>query len=640
MTNFEDPPQTMRPSHPVVSALEAHTFVGLMEGVLAPGEWRVDTTNGFWWIPHRLRHDIEIVETEQDSDLSRWACRSTFLLCIDVEDTENALNMCDYLNQRGLGGAAWFDLEQKSIFFTSTTNLDPVNWFTAFLFSQTVPRLVGLLENFAPTLADLVSGKVPDAVHPVHGRRSTPDQFLSESLLATEQPEATCGLWWSPREIRAFRRAMRFRLQQDGDFELADQIDPDDYDKDATSSSNLELEVIWSTPDSDSWTSLSVGEGRHPEYGFGLEFILTTSLLFGEDLGQNPTPESDSMTKLVANTLNAHQAITCAAPIGLGAWMSWRGQLVHETFLYPQLVSVLQTLAGEHVGEVVALLAIMCTRHEATLLKTLEGIRLFAGDPANVSDQRWNGVVQNAGSYPIFGSSDELFREMYSTYPLNRLIEPVELDQNGFKLATQTTFASMGIFNPSGPTVGSIEIAINYRLGTALLLERVRHPHHPSVCVHAVLDQSGFADIDRLLEEMIGQLQWGSPFEWFDTKHSSEKDVAAMRRGLRAFAQAHSDEDYASRAIALVETCDDPWLRVDHGFEPSSAAGPDEDPIELWIYAISHAANIDNHCAFIRSAWEGATAYVSGLRRGSPDDAASEAQAEADRYRLNTLQRK
>ena len=639
MTNFEEPPQTMRPSHPVVSALEAGTFQDLMEEALVPEEWRVETTNGFWWIPHRLRHDIEIVERQQNSDVSSWACRSTFLLCIDVEDTENALNMCDYLNQRGLGGAAWFDFDQKSIYFTTTTNLDPVSWFTAFIFSETVQRLVGQLENFAPTLADLVGGKVPDAVHPVHGRRSTPDQFLSESLLSTEQPEAACGLWWSPREIQAFRRALRFQLQQDGAFEVADQIDPDEYDEDATSPSNLNQEVIWTTPDSDSWTSLSVGEGRHPEYGFGLELILATSMLFGEDLGQDSIPKSDLGSKLVANTLNADQALTCAAPLGMGAWMTWRGQLVHETFLYPQVVAKLQYLAGEFVGEVIALMAGMCGHHLSTLWETLDDICLFAGKPTNVSDRRWSGVVQNAGLHPMFGSCDELFRNVYSTYPLNQLIEPMELDEDGFKLATQPTFASMGIFNPIGPTVGSIELAINYRLGAALLLERVRHPLYPSVRVHAVLDESGFAKVDRLLEELIGQLQW-STFDWFDTKHSSEKDVAAMRRGLRAFAQAQPDEDHARNALALVETLNDPWFRVEQGFEPSSAAASDADPIELWINVISHAANIDNHCAFIRSAWEGAAAYSSGLRQGSADAAAREAQAATDFFRMNTWDRK
>jgi hypothetical protein len=272
------------------------------------------------------------------------------------------------------------------------------------------------------------------------------------------------------------------------------------------------------------------------------------------------------------------------------------------------------------------------------LWRLYEAIRRDVAEPAHLDELRWHGVGMNAGQFQKFVSTDDLFRAMYSTHRLNQLIDPVDLGVDGFGLATETTLATMGIFNPSGPTVGSIEIAVNYRIGAALLLERSRHPHYPTTQVHAVLDRDGFNNIDRLLEGLVGRLEW-STFDWWDIRTATDRDAAAMRRGLQRFAVAHPDNDYERLALELLETLHDPWARVDHGFETSLVAPVETDPIGLWIEAICHPENVDNHCAFVRSAWEGASAWLAAVRRGD-DEAAAEARRAADRVRWNVWARK
>ena len=627
----EEAPMTIRPSHPLLRALDSGEFLDYMEEVLVPAEWAVPTETGFWWIPHRLRHDIEIVEAGGRESARTTACRSTFLLCTDIEDEQNALGMCDYLNQRALGGAAWFHHLDRSIRFTSSVHLDPANWFAAFVFAETIPRLVGQLEGLAPRLADLVSGTAADISHPRLGRRTTPDQFLADDVLATLQPEAACGLWWSRREIEAFRRALRFQIQNAGQPDVADQIDPTGYDNDSTSANNIAAEVMWQAERSDVWTSCTVAEGRHPEYGFGIEFVLGTSLIFGEDHGTAGAPRSHRLSILAANSLNAHQHVTCAARLATGAWMTWRGQLVHETFLYPELVASLQYLAGEHAGEAMAMLAGQSTDHFRTLWEWRDAVGGDLGDPTHTHEMRWAGVGDNASHFAILGPTDELFHDLSSTYPINELIEPVDLGQHGFRLPTETTFATMGIFNPGGPTVGSIEVAINYQLGVALLLERSRHFLHPATRVHAVFDRDGFGRIDELLEDLVARLEW-STFDWWDTREATAPEIAAMQRGLRRFAEAHPEVDYRRTALALIDTRADPWERLDQHFEPRIDVPADVDSINLWIDAICDVANIDNHCAFIRSAWEGATTWFTMSRSGR-DDAWLVAQRAADSAR-------
>lgn len=576
----EKPPQTIRPNHPVVRALENDTFIDLMEEILIPGQWKVSKDEGFWWIPHRLRHDIDLVSWEDDSAGWERSCRSTFLLCVDAEDDEQALGMCDYLNQRSLGGAAWFDFTDRSIKFTSSVRLSPANWFAAEIFHLTVPRLVGQLERFAPHFAESVGGRVPDAVHPLHGQRADPDQFLEETLLATLQPETACGLWWSRREIEAFRRALRFQIQVGGADSVADQIDPVSYDTEVTSARNIETTVVFESPSTDIWTSLTLQEARHPEYGYGMECILDTSLLFGDDPGSEGQPVSPFEAVFAANGLNAVQHHLCDVRLSMGAWMTWRGQLIHQTFLYPEPLAVIQHLAGDHVGEVLALLVGQTMDHTRQLWKSYDNMREAFGDPTQLGEPRWDGVHSNAGMSPMFGAADELFRDMYSTYSLNHLIDPIDIGPEGFALQTAKTLATFGIFNPVGPSVGSIEVAINYRLGAALLLERLRHPHAPTTRIHAVLDQNGFNSIERLLADLVARLEW-STFDWWDTRTSLPGDVAAMRRGLRRFAEKFPASDMERLTLGLMEAVDDPWVRVAHDFRPRIQTPKGVDPIDF-----------------------------------------------------------
>ena len=156
--------------------------------------------------------------------------------------------------------------------------------------------------------------------------------------------------------------------------------------------------------------------------------------------------------------------------------------------------------------------------------------------------------------------------------PINQAIDPIELDHETFGLDTASTLATMGIFNPTGPSVGSLEVAIHYRIGAALVLERLRHPHHPSIRVHAVLDRDGFENLDQVLEDVVGQLAW-SNFDWWDMRNASEQDSIAMARGLRKFAERRPDFDFERLALGLIENLRDPWARVDQSYEPSIEIG-------------------------------------------------------------------
>lgn len=624
----EQPPRTSRPNHRVVGALAEGTFVELMFETLAPGDWWYETEGGFSWIPHRLRHDIEQLIYEDDDGGSTTVCRSTFLLCTDVTDLFEALGTCHYLNQRTTGAAVWLDLDERCIYATSSVALDPATWFTAALFYMTVPRQVGVFESFAPRLAAVVGGRVPDAQHPTLGRRSSPDQFLAETKLITRPPEAGAGLWWSRRELEMFRRTLRFMIEGTDRPSVADTIDPEIYDDELTAAANFTEEFVFGP--ADEWVSVVTQEGRHPDFGYGLEILLSTVYSVGERPVLDGPPTSGLDAMVAANQLNvlAHRWPT---RFHMGAWTTWRNQLHYATFLMPEPLATLQNLAAPNAGEVMGLLAFRTMDH----VEMLRGVRdhgLFEQPPHLCTERLWNGVADNAGHESLLVDADAVFAPLLQAYPLNTLLDPVELDDDAYHLQTTTSFVTMGIFNPSGPSVGSLELAINYRLGRALLIERLRHFLSPRVTLHAVVDLDGYLNIEPILEEVVARLEWAT-FDWWDMRQAPEETMEAMRRGLRRFAEA-SDEDLGVRAMKLMETRDNPWTRLTRGYEPASEWEDDVDPIDVWIDVITHPANIDNHVAHIRSAWEGAVAFVQ------VDDNGAAAQRAADNVTANVRLRK
>jgi hypothetical protein len=60
----------------------------------------------------------------------------------------------------------------------------------------------------------------------------------------------------------------------------------------------------------------------------------------------------------------------------------------------------------------------------------------------------------------------------------------------------------------------------------------------------------------------------------------------------------------------LIASLNNPWARLTN--PDLDLPDVEGDPIEGWIDAITHPANIDSHVAYLRSAWEGAQLFGQG----------------------------
>lgn len=576
-------------------------FLALMRDRLVPGEWEYPIENGFAWVAFRLRHSIECFNNHNGA----LVARSTFVLVENISDEAQALNMAGYLNQRSFGGALWFDADNGTMCLTTIVHLDAPTWWNAYVFAWVIPRLVGICEHLAPRLAEWVGADLALAAHPTRGARADPDQFFSEHTVDTYVPEAGFGLWWSAREVRGFRDVIDSLV-----FDRGGYVDwPSDVVPDTLLSDSMSATAR--CPMGDGWLQLNVGEADHPDLGLGLQVLLSLSVQFAGAESED-RPGWDAM--VVANELNRLLAVYCPAPLTIAGWTLWANQLHQATYIQPEVVRMLQSAAQPTVGEALGLMVRGLTVNIDPLPCLLDHEANANIQWTHIDEATWRGVEQNAGYKSLLIDEAECVPFAIDGLPTNRLLrEPYDADAL-WALQSNHMIMSMGIFNPVGPSVGSIELAIDYNVERGLLLERLRHPFSPSLRLWAVLDRDGFVSLGNFVEELIERLRWGS-FEWVRILDRDPEVVSSVERGLLGFIR-RADLDVAMEAQTLVDGMANPWIRLDQSYEPSgSLADFTDDPAALWLEVVTHPLVVDSCRAYLRSAWEGAKAFVAG-----PDD--------------------
>jgi hypothetical protein len=630
-------PQPHIRHHLLVDALTSDdvrsTFLGLMDFMLEPDGWSVETENGFWWLPHRLRHTIDVIRCDDIRGDERWVCRSSVLLVEEIDDLASGLEMVHYFNQRSFGASVWLDSEAKEIWATSWVTLDLKFWFIVHCFMEDVRFNVGVLEKLAPRLAAKVDGQVPLITHPVHGTRDVPDRFVSEHDAALYGPEATMGLSWTDSEIEGFRHFMQ--IMYPDAIDAGQWADSELFPQGELSAKELAIEFdldagsIWALPEevdaSKAAIACSLGQTDHPDLGRGLEILFTTPLQL-EDLSEPGGPPASTYDAMrFANYLNLTEAQSCRPAIGTSGWTSWRSQIYLSTFVRGDTAKEVQYWGSSTVGEAIGGILYCTVDRLATPSVGLEHPNAKASSWAEPITKALRGLRQNAGFHSLLADDRAVFATATQGCTTNELTHirwaDTDPDFDGlWALQHSMLLATFGIFNPLGPSVGSLEISIDYATGQALILQRRRHPFERAITIHAVIDNEGYMGpiLGEFVERIVAGLEWGG-LDWFEIVSNKLKLEEDMRRGLHSFgARKAENTNLRIEALALMSAL--PWERVSTSVEDQESRFGglvDEHPgisdLDLWIEAVTNVSNIDLHNAFIRSPWESSEIYQRAL---------------------------
>ena len=659
--NFEIP----RPDLSLLKAVESDDLPAAvlvaLRNWLMPGEevkWVTHLPDGFWWVPYRLKHSVEVLRKESTNGENRWICRSTITLVEEVDDVMACLGVLSYLNSLSFGASVWWDPDSKSIKATSWTKLDPEDWYLTLCFQSAVGEKIGICEILAPRLAELVNGKAPLVSHPVHGVRQEPDQFIVDCLGFFNNPEATLGTWWAENEIETFRNFLETAFGNDIDL----KVETSEFQ---TAAVNLFTEFIvekdMKTQSGDIQSmphSVFVKQANHPELGRGIEIFLETPF----DLCPNAEmsePEGSWKALMLANVLNGGDADACAESIGISGWFQWRGKLCLSTFIKATPVAYLQNqivssayLQNQIVSSaspsdmsyspIGVFLGLLTTTVLERADNPAEAIThdFYKEDWSLTEDTRCRGVDDIFSSFNLLLTND---RENFEYVAADLSLELNTLEESPAQIGYESLsdciapylwdtptslLASYGIFNPAGPSVGSLEMAVSQEFDQALLIERLRHPHFPHIIVHALIDDIHL--LDEFVGKVIEKFNW-STLDWFEIVKDTEDFNEAVLKGLTKFGERLEKEENRDLRQEAIRLQFPPWERLaiptekklvklfDTGLFKEEFFLQNDDleldyahhlsDVDFWTTALISSSNVDHHIKFLRSAWEGSKLF-------------------------------
>lgn len=618
-------PETFR-SGRSVSILESPdapiAVLNWLHSALGPGSWGHWIEEGFEWIPHRTMNRVYLTETVPGDENGTRAIVSEFILGEFIEGLWGTTT-ANLINQMSAGASCTYDPEDRRLRLMSSVELKPSEWWNLDLFADTAQRLVAFAEYLNIRLSTEYEGLYEPAcfAHPEMGLRDEPDQLVAEWNLDMEEPEASIGIWFSDEEVRRFRGSMTLRdLSLQGQkHETHEEPEPNTEDI-----SMEQMSYTYFIPELETGREVvcvRFAPAHHPELGLGFQRLISFRT-FSETSRLDP-PEFSAQGAVWANYLNSEHVRRPSGSSGMGSWVVWGDQLHHVTFFRHMPLRVLCRQAVGRVGDVLAVVA--GSGEVVKIADQMIDLLGEAGQATQRDDEEWNweGIPQNAFKWSLWTDRQSAMDGLLGALPVNEVLEdPIRIDRDDplYGIRVDQILVSFGIFNPVGPSVGTLQVSIDYVNQRGVLIERLRHPFSPSATLHAVFDQDGFGRIGELTGEVLSRLEWGG-LDWCEIRIESEDEANHALTGLYEFGRRtfETEAEARSAANALLANIWNPWGRLgeDRDF-PEIIHG--EDAWMDWIFAVTHPMNINNHHAFLRSAWEGAIGFVQG-GDGSADEA-------------------
>jgi hypothetical protein len=522
-----------------------------------------------WGHEHILRCDIPLVEGVRDL-------------------SPGLLVRLNEMNAHSYGWMLWWNPNDQTIVSTYAAPASRTNWWWTWFTLETLPLQVTVAESIADELANISGGRVATRNHPSRGLRPEVDGWVVAGRLGNREPIASLGHFMTTLDAILIREAY----------------------KEVNRSIELEIRGNFFAfeTDEDGWATTRIASHWHPEYGWCWQHAQVVgspdssdSFVNGDD--ENATSDN-SILREVAR-LNTETGLNPLSFLIQGGW-------IVADYLGLAKVSHLNGSAIEQV-------AIDARAGFGTAMGIALGLMsTIVDDIGDTTYVAASGDDHNLRVSTVLGMLQARTGPLGFQYrlPADRQITPVgggnDDGESNWLIPKHHILANFGIFNPAGPTVGSLEVGI--RDEVQYLFYVVRHPFSTE-CVFlasANLDQ-GVQVFRDGLQSWFANLQW-SPIDWI---HVYEEDLEeTVKQGLTDFASKF-DPGVLQTDLTIKTMSDDPWVRVSRNDKNDLSLVPGT--ASDWVGKIFEETNYANYQAFLSSAWEG-----SKLFSGSADATAAQ----------------
>jgi hypothetical protein len=550
--------------------------------------WIVTDKDGGTWFPGRLAVDFRVTRVPESLPLLRV---DTDVVRAEAE-TNELLELLNELNVHAAGWWWWLDRPSRTVKCSMSAVVDPVAWWWPMVLSEVLPAYATATESMADRIAEVTHGAVRLAAHPERGLRPNLDGFVVNTRLGPRDMNASMDLWLSTLDYSTLKDAL-------GAFYTPENV-------------HLQTRLNASIKDSQGQTRMFLRRHWHPEFGWGWQFSSLSGIATRDNAA---VPELHR----VASLMNMQQHAEAVGHNRFGGWVVIPPHgLTHLSFIPATVIAKVIDVAGSTAGQVAALMMDLQTRMDdldnlvATSHPSLEGPLTMFNLTEEMADTELSMAHLKVG--PVgWPYSEPRVQQRFQEGWRGGAVREGEDEAELWLLPRHMPICSFGIFNPVGPTVSSLELSyVVPKEGDATwyLYCVLRHPFSPQITYLGAAPTS--EDIDRLITNALSETDpdtgvFGSGPDWLDIFSNKE----AVVEGARQFALRTPETDWRLEATALLVHRSTPWARVTEGIKGDEFDWPQEvGAVEGWLNAVTHPDVIAGHQLFLRSAWEGAKAFL------------------------------
>jgi len=569
--------------------------------------------NSLVWIADSLTVTAEHRKT---SPLAQF--KISIELFRNFSDDEDGYFLANSLNYKVVGGTYIFDSDRNALDFVSYCAV--ATWFDFALLLISAKTAIGQCEVLSRREDTLRFAKCESASrsHPDFGVRTVSHDLFADRLWDLTQIDYVAGLWLSERERdgvfqriaeectwvevqKGWQQESTSRIIELMDFGFQIFVDPD-------------LLHVLKGNSAFAWTSLNAWTD------FGRSIVINLGVPFFTLPGLVDDGASHFEAVLLANALNIGSSDVCVQKLGLGTWFAKGSQLcfsmkIPHANLKPVLLGTDRYEIADLIFDVIN--PNMTYRVLRSAVSNLNAIgRVSEREPQEMDSVSSISRIQN---------KIDLVRASYET------IKSLGLPEVFWDLPSRPLFV-YGVFNPVGPSLGSVELV--YTADKTIIMSRCRHPFSPNEEILLLLDETD--DLQRGIESSIAKLHECTSLPDFIHIPSDLSPTIrnAVVEGLSKMCEelADSGTDLSMRA-RQIQHQPNPWWRssdTDVRFVPELE---NLAPAAAYLRTVTNVDLVDYNLGFFEAWWQGALAFVA-----DPEDPEN-ATAVVERYSEHTLDR-
>ena len=543
--------------------------------------WTEIIGNTLTWYTGQLNVVVDVKQAMTETSRAFEYADTSIVILENVQVISPSLDeLLNEANSKSAGWIAWLNTDDHKVRFSIRTVLEKSNywWFTTLL--DVLPRMLAAADASVERFLEISDGTVPNPLHPKRGQREKKDTWIEGVQLGPIEPCASLDLPLTSLDLQQMKDVLENKYRN--------------------SEVHLASPLLVQLLDGNGAIFAQLREHWHSDFGLGWQYTALEPSMETRTSSEDGLPAEMVASVAEQNMILMNSVFT--HPI-MGGWVVVHGfGIVQHMFLPSTAIERWIADARATFGYAAGLSLFAFESHSCRDGLSIE----LEGD---VEEHNQNYVSQTSsleftsGAFvrsivvptidqPIFGTWD---REDFDLESQKLWLVPKHI-----------RICNFGVFNPSGPTVDSLEVGFDGRTWT--LYSVLRHPFGRQIDVLGYAESAEVTEVlPQLVTDAIENLSYVP--QWMHLCHNRfEQSVVD---GLQKLALTIGESELVQQSREIIASGLNPWTRLNISGQELSDIDI-EDPVHVWIELVTDLNVIAGFHHFIRGIWEASKPMARG----------------------------